>query len=138
MNVILGILTVVLVVVSFFLILIVLMQKAQSDAGMGAVMGGSMTEATFGAETTNVLTRWTIYFAVAFFVLSIALFLGRIYQHDHAGRGTGLLPTMPAPMPAFPPPALPTLPAPATPKPAPSGAIPSAAPSGASSGAAQH
>jgi preprotein translocase subunit SecG len=102
MSVLLGILTVILILVSFFLILVILMQKS-SDAGVGTAMGGGMAEATFGAQTSNVLTKATINAAIVFFVLSIALFLGRIYQHNHAARAH-VLPVIPAtPAPATPP-----------------------------------
>ena len=114
MGIILGILTGVLVLVSVFLILVVLMQKAKSDGGMGAAMGGGMAEATFGADTTNVLSKATINAAIVFFILGCGLFLGRIYQHKH-GTTTSALPTIAAPM-ALPP----IAPTPTTtPKPAP-------------------
>jgi len=94
MNILLGILTFVLVLISLFLILVVLAQKAKSDGGMGSAMGGGAAEATFGAETGNVLSKATINAAVAFFVLSCALFLGRIYQHNHAAQSGAALPTI--------------------------------------------
>jgi len=55
MSIVLGILTFALIVLSLFLVLIVLAQKAKSDGGVGAAMGGGMTEAAFGADTGNVL-----------------------------------------------------------------------------------
>ena len=97
MSILLGILTFALVVVSLFLVLVVLMQKAKSDGGVGAAMGGGMAEATFGAETGNVLSTATIRAAILFFILSIALYLGRLYQHKHATVTTGGLPTIEAP-----------------------------------------
>ena len=42
MSIVLGILTFVLILVSLFLILVVLAQKAKSDGGMGSAMGGGM------------------------------------------------------------------------------------------------
>eukprot|EP01034_Spumella_vulgaris_P013635 gene13635-17407_t len=48
MSIVLGILTFALIVLSLFLVLIVLAQKAKSDGGVGAAMGGGMTEAAFG------------------------------------------------------------------------------------------
>src|ERR1019366_7618708 len=96
MSILLGILTFVLILTSIFLILVVLMQKAKSDGGMGAAMGGGMAEATFGADTTNVLSKATINAAIVFFVLGCGLFLGRIYQHKH-GTTTSGLPTIAAP-----------------------------------------
>jgi preprotein translocase subunit SecG len=113
MSIILGIFTFVLVAVSAFLILVVLMQKAQSDGGMGAAMGGGMAEATFGADTSNVLSKATINASIIFFILGLALFLGRIYEHTHAKPVGALpsissmpaLPVQPAPVPLAPVPA---------------------------------
>ena len=131
MSILLGIFTVILVLVSLFLILVVLMQKAKSDGGMGSAMGGGMAEATFGADTGNVLSKATINATIVFFVLSCVLFLGRIYQHTH-GRSSGAsLPNIAAPLfPAAPPALPPVSPAPAasaTP-PAASSATPAAPP----------
>jgi preprotein translocase subunit SecG len=98
MSILLGILTFVLVVISLLLIMVVLMQKAKSDGGMGAAMGGGVAEATFGADTSNVLSKATINFAITFFILAIALFLGRIYLHTHAVDRSGALPTISAPL----------------------------------------
>jgi preprotein translocase subunit SecG len=113
MNLLLWILTFVLIVVSLFLIFVVLMQKAKSDGGMGAAMGGGMAEATFGADTTNVLSKATINASILFFILAFALYLGRIYQQKHAVAADAL-PTIAAPAAAVP--AAPATPAPATPK----------------------
>ena len=96
MSILLVVLTFVLILISLFLILVVLAQKAKSDGGMGAAMGGGMAEATFGAETGNVLSKATINAAVAFFIISCALYLGRIYQRNHMAN-TGSLPTIIAP-----------------------------------------
>jgi preprotein translocase subunit SecG len=120
MSVLLAIFTFVLILVSLFLILVVLMQKAKSDGGMGAAMGGGMAEATFGADTGNVLSKATINAAIIFFVLGFALYLGSIYHYKHAAKTGGALPTiavpllpLPATAPAAPQPAG-TAPAPAT------------------------
>lgn len=96
MTILLTILTFVLVLVALFLILVILMQKAQADAGMGAVMGGGMTEATFGAETSNVLSKATINATIIFFVLSLGLYLGWVYKLSHGTRGGAALPSIPA------------------------------------------
>jgi preprotein translocase subunit SecG len=84
MSILIGIFTFILLLVSVFLVLIVLMQKAKNDGGMGAALGGGAAEATFGADTGNVLTKATINAAVAFFVLSFLLYLGHIYQRSQA------------------------------------------------------
>ena len=120
MSILINIFTVVLILISVFLVLIVLAQKAKSDGGVGAAMGGGMAEATFGAETGNVLSKATINASIAFFVLSFGLYLGHIYKHKHGANAEGALPTISAP--AFTAPATPeataTPPAPATTAPA--------------------
>ncbi|HXQ81136.1 MAG TPA: preprotein translocase subunit SecG [Opitutaceae bacterium] len=98
MSILLGIFTFVLILTSIFLILLVLAQKAKSDGGMGAAMGGGMAEATFGAETGNVLSKLTINAAIVFFLLSFGLYLGRIYEGKRASASGGVLPTIAAPL----------------------------------------
>lgn len=99
-SIVLGIFTLVLLVVALFLILVILMQKDKSAGGMGAAMGGGMAEATFGADTGNVLSKATINASIIFFVLSCALYLGRIYEHKHATPSGAALPNISAPIPA--------------------------------------
>src|SRR5690242_17404600 len=108
MNILLGILTFVLIVTSVFLVLIVLMQTAKNDGGLGAAMGGGMAEAAVGADTSNVLSKFTINASIAFFVLAFELYLGRIYQRTHSGPVGDALPSITAPAsttPAATPPA---------------------------------
>jgi preprotein translocase subunit SecG len=120
MNILLGIFTFILICTSVVLIFLVLMQKAKSDGGMGAAMGGGMAEATFGADTGNVLSKATINAAIVFFVLSFALYLGRIYAGKHAASSGGALPTIAAPLaPAAPNVSHVQVPAASTPTPAP-------------------
>lgn len=103
MSILIGIATFVLILISLFLILVVLAQKAKSDGGMGAAMGGGMAEAAFGAETGNVLSKATINAAIAFFVLSFMVYLGQVYQHKHGASGAGTLPNIPvSTLPAVP------------------------------------
>ena len=114
MNIVINVLTFILVLTSLFLVLVVLMQRAKTDGGMGAAMAGGATESAFGAETSNVLTGATIKAAIIFFVLSFALFLMNIYQAKHQVAVDSKLPTInapatsaagrPAPQPAIPQP----------------------------------
>lgn len=98
MSILIGIFTVVLLFTSVFLILVVLAQKAKADGGMGAALGGGATEAAFGADTGNVLTKLTINAAIVFFVLCFGLYLGQIYvvKHQKASNARAL-PTIAAP-----------------------------------------
>lgn len=93
MNILIGILTLILILVSIFLVLVVLAQKSKSDGGVGAALGGGMTEATFGADTGNVLTKATINASIAFFVLSFVLFLAHVYNRN-AERDSRALPAI--------------------------------------------
>jgi preprotein translocase subunit SecG len=95
-SVLISIGTVVLICVALFLGLIVLAQRAKSDSGMAA-MGGGMMESAFGPDTTNVLSRLTIKAAVAFFVLSLLLYLGYVYQRTHPTGSKDALPVISAP-----------------------------------------
>ena len=97
MSLLIGVLTFILVVTSLFLVLIVLMQRAKTDGGVGAAMAGGATESAFGAETNNVLSGATIKGAIVFFVLSFALYLANIYQAKHHVGGDSKLPTVNAP-----------------------------------------
>ena len=97
MSILLNLLTAVLILVSLFLVLVVLAQKSK-DGGMGAALGGGAAEAAFGAETSNVLSKSTIYAAILFFVLAFTLYLGRIYERKHAAADAGnALPSIAAP-----------------------------------------
>lgn len=100
MSLVIGILTLVLVLTSVFLVFVVLMQRAKSDSGMGAAMGGGSMESTFGAETNNVLSTATIRAAIVFFVVSFALYLTQIYQAKHHAAAENKLPTVVAPVTA--------------------------------------
>ena len=105
MSILIGIFTVVLLFTSLFLIFVVLMQKAKADGGMGAALGGGATEAAFGADTSNVLTRATIKAAIVFFVLCFGLYLAQIYVIKHQKAAGGALPTISAPAAVAPAPA---------------------------------
>src|SRR3569833_1626181 len=96
MSILIDIGTVILIIVSVFLIMVVLAQKASSDGGMGAAMGGGMAEAAFGADTNNVLTKSTINLTVVFINLNFHDNHRQKNQHKHQGVNAGALPTIPA------------------------------------------
>jgi preprotein translocase subunit SecG len=80
MNWITGILTVILVLDSTFLILLILVQLPKKEAGLGTAFGSSTTDALFGAGTGNVLTKLTKYCTVVFFVLTLSLSVMNAHQ----------------------------------------------------------
>lgn len=77
-NLFISLLTLVLVLVSAFVVLIILMQRTSQSGGMGASLGGGAAESAFGSDTNNVLTRGTIYGIVLFFLVAMGLYL--MYQ----------------------------------------------------------
>jgi len=80
-----SLLTLVLLLVSAFLVLLVLMQRTSQSGGMGAALGGGAAESAFGAETSNILTKGTIYGIIAFFVVALGLYL--LYQSQLGEAG---------------------------------------------------
>jgi preprotein translocase subunit SecG len=60
-------------------VFIILMQRPKSE-GLGAAFGGGVTENIFGAQTTNVLVKFTTWLAGIFFALTFALSV--LYAHQ--------------------------------------------------------
>ncbi|MGL5019122.1 MAG: preprotein translocase subunit SecG [Luteolibacter sp.] len=67
-----DLLLVIFVIVCLLMILLILMQRPKQE-GLGAAFGGGVTDQVFGARTTNVLQRGTVYLGSLFFLLSLAL-----------------------------------------------------------------
>ena len=68
--------------VCILLTLLVLMQKPRSE-GLGAAFGGNFTDSIFGAQTSDVLTKGTIWLGGIF--MALTLVLGILYSHRQAG-----------------------------------------------------
>ena len=71
------------ILVCILLTLLVLMQKPRSE-GLGAAFGGNFTESIFGAQTSDVLTKATIWLGAIFMALTLAL--GLLYSHRSSGN----------------------------------------------------
>ncbi len=56
----------ILIITAVLMVLIVLMQRPKNE-GLGASFGGGMTQDLFGAQTTNVLQKFTVYLGAIFF-----------------------------------------------------------------------
>lgn len=65
-NVFIYLLLGILIITSVLMVLIVLMQRPKNE-GLGASFGGGMTQDLFGAQTTNVLQKFTVYLGAVFF-----------------------------------------------------------------------
>lgn len=66
------------VLVAGLMVFVILMQRPKSE-GLGAAFGGGVTENIFGAQTTNVLVKFTTWLAGIFFVLTFGLSV--LYAH---------------------------------------------------------
>lgn len=72
MNIAINVILAVDMLVAVLMTLVILMQRPKSE-GLGAAFGGGVTENIFGAQTTNVLTKFTGWLAGIFFVLTFVL-----------------------------------------------------------------
>lgn len=77
-NIAINILMGVNILTCILLTLLVLMQKPRSE-GLGAAFGGNFTESIFGAQTSDVLTKATIWLGAIFMALTLTLAL--LYSH---------------------------------------------------------
>src|SRR5438876_11665796 len=78
MNLLINFCLALFVLVSLLMVLVILMQRPKSE-GLGAAFGAGVTENIFGAQTTNVLVKFTTWLAGTFFVLTFALSV--LYAH---------------------------------------------------------
>jgi preprotein translocase subunit SecG len=127
MNLLINLCLALFVLVSLVMVLVILMQRPKSE-GLGAAFGGAVTDNIFGAQTTNVLVKFTTWLAGIFFALTFALSV--LYAHrstaDSAFRRE-LMKTQAAPQNSVSPAAAQSSPA-SSPTTAPVQASPGAAP----------
>jgi preprotein translocase subunit SecG len=81
-----NLLLVIFVIVCLLMTLMILMQRPKQE-GLGAAFGGGVTDQVFGARTTNVLQRTTVYLGSAFFIISLVLAV----LIGHQNKGESLL-----------------------------------------------
>jgi len=86
MQILINFLLAIYVLVALLMILVILMQRPKSE-GLGAAFGGGVTENIFGAQTTNVLVKFTSWLTGIFFTLTFVLSI--LYSHK-TSRDTGL------------------------------------------------
>ena len=72
MNILINVILGIDMLVALLMTLLILMQRPKSE-GLGAAFGGGVTENIFGAQTTNVLVKFTGWLAGIFFVLTFVL-----------------------------------------------------------------
>ncbi len=73
-----------LLIVSALLLLVVLMQRPKQE-GLGAAFGAQMTDQAFGAQTTDVLKKGTVFFGTLFMILCfvLAVLMNAQYKRSH-------------------------------------------------------
>jgi preprotein translocase subunit SecG len=86
MQILINCLLAVYVLIALLMVLVILMQRPKSE-GLGAAFGGGVTENIFGAQTTNVLVKFTSWLTGLFFALTFVLSI--LYSHK-TSRDTGL------------------------------------------------
>ncbi len=103
--------TAIYAIVCVLLVLVVLMQRSKQD-GIGAAFGSGITDSMFGAQTSSVLVKATVWLTAIFFALSIILAqfsakssggVSAIQQQIQAAvppPAATAAPTVPAPAPA--------------------------------------
>lgn len=79
----------VLAFVCVLVVLFVLMQKPSANAGMGSALGGAASESVFGGEAAGILSKATVVFIAAFFILCAVLYFAFLATKDK-GEGEGL------------------------------------------------
>jgi preprotein translocase subunit SecG len=82
MSILINVLLGAWILVALLMVLVILMQRPKSE-GLGAAFGGAVTENIFGAQTTNVLVKFTAWLAGIFFLLTFLLSI--LYAHKASG-----------------------------------------------------
>ena len=83
LNIFISLTLLVQIIVALLLILVVLMQRPKQE-GLGAAFGAGMTDQMFGAQTTNVLQKATVWFGITFF--STTLLLAILYNKKNTAE----------------------------------------------------
>ena len=72
LNISINLLLVIHVIICLLLALVVLMQRPKQE-GLGAAFGSGLTDQAFGARTTDVLQKGTVYLGTLFFIITLVL-----------------------------------------------------------------
>ncbi len=80
-NIVIDVLLFIYVLDCIFMGLVIMMQRSKQE-GLGAAFGGGFTESVWGAQTSNVLVKATVWATILFFILSISL--ARLYSNRAA------------------------------------------------------
>ena len=89
LNIFIPLVTLILVVVAVLLVLVCLMQRPKNE-GLGAAFGGGVTDQMFGAQTTNVLQKVTVWLGILFFGCTLLLAILQTRQNTADQIDTGV------------------------------------------------
>ena len=87
------------VIVTILLLVVVLMQRPKQE-GLGAAFGSAITDQAFGARTTDVLKKATVWFGSLFMI--ICLVMGILYTRQYKAEEPTLSKVETAATPATP------------------------------------
>ena len=87
LNIFIPLITLILVVVALLLILVVLMQKPKNE-GLGSAFGGGAMDQAFGAQTTSILQKATVWLGIIFFASTLILSILTIRSNTDKGIQT--------------------------------------------------
>ncbi|MFZ4116437.1 MAG: preprotein translocase subunit SecG [Chthoniobacterales bacterium] len=85
-----------LVIVSLLLIVVILMQRPKNE-GLGAAFGSGMTDNLFGTQTSNILTRFTVWLGGLFFLLTLVISIAYVKSSSGPTKIQEQLMKQPAP-----------------------------------------
>lgn len=77
------------IIVTLLLLLVVLMQRPKQE-GLGAAFGSAMTDQAFGARTTDILQKATVYLGTIFMLLAflMGIMLNRQFKEQASSLAT--------------------------------------------------
>ncbi len=93
LDIFIYIITALFVIASILMTLVILLQRPRSE-GLGSAFGGGMTESIFGADTTDILTKITVWLAVFFFIATLTLAFLMTHKESQRGATTRELRTV--------------------------------------------
>ena len=97
LNISINLLLVLFVVIALLLLCVVLMQRPKQE-GLGAAFGAAVTDQAFGARTTDVLKKATVWFGTGFMLLAFVIGTMMNVQHQQANADALNLPKVEVPM----------------------------------------
>src|SRR6056297_1160754 len=87
LSITINLLLIIFAIVALLMSLVILMQRPKQE-GLGAAFGSGMTDQVFGARTTNVLQKGTVFLGSLFFILTLTLAILYARKNERDNRST--------------------------------------------------